>query len=145
MATEQAPKVLKQLGAQADAVFRRELVWEDELWRLTTSYYSEIDGFSYLEPKRVVGDVTALDGAEAASFGPVLARCCSVLKAVTGAELVYVYIFGGTVPHLHVHLAPHRAGDACCEELVRANADLIPETRLRETIARVRSMMQESR
>jgi hypothetical protein len=28
-----------------------------------------------------------------------------------GAELVYVNVFGERVPHLHLNLAPHRAGD----------------------------------
>jgi diadenosine tetraphosphate (Ap4A) HIT family hydrolase len=34
-------------------------------------------------------------------------------------ELVYVYVFGGGVPHLHLHLAPHRTGDALNTQLIR--------------------------
>jgi diadenosine tetraphosphate (Ap4A) HIT family hydrolase len=48
-----------------------------------------------------------------------------VLREETGAELVYVYIFGDGVPHLHVHLAPHRKGDALCDQMIRG--ELIEE------------------
>ena len=34
------------------------------------------------------------------------------LRAAAAAEKTYVYIFGDRVPHFHVNLAPHRAGDA---------------------------------
>jgi diadenosine tetraphosphate (Ap4A) HIT family hydrolase len=102
-----------------DAAFERTPVWEDALWRLTVSLSAEVAGFAYLEPKRHVPYITDLDGAEAASFGAVLARCSSALKAVTGTELVYVYIFGGGIPHLHVHIAPHRAGDALNDQMIR--------------------------
>ena len=27
-------------------------------------------------------------------------------------DWILVYIFGGSVPHLHIHLAPHHSGDA---------------------------------
>lgn len=103
----------------ADAEFNRIQVWEDEVWRLTVSLDSEVSGFAYLEPKRHVPYVTELDGAEAASFGPVLARCAGILREVTGADVVYTYIFGDGIPHLHVHLAPHRKGDALNDQMIR--------------------------
>ena len=101
-------------GTSADPGFFREQVWEDDLWRLTTSSGpgDPTLGFSYLEPKRHIAHITDLDGPEAATFGPVLARCTAALKAATDAELVYIYVFGDAIPHLHVHLAPHRRGDA---------------------------------
>ena len=34
-------------------------------------------------------------------------------------EVVYVYIFGDGVPHLHLHLAPHRPGDALNDQMIR--------------------------
>jgi diadenosine tetraphosphate (Ap4A) HIT family hydrolase len=104
---------------QIDQEFERVPVWEDALWRLTVSIAAEVPGFAYLEPKRHVAYVTDLDGAEAATFGAVLARCTRVLREVTGAEVVYVYIFGDGIPHLHVHLAPHRAGDALNDQMIR--------------------------
>lgn len=104
-----------------DADFGRVEVWRDDLWRLTTSLGpgDRTPGFSYLEPLRHIGYIHELDGEEAASFGPVIARCSSALKEATKAELVYVYIFGGGIPHLHVHLAPHVSGDALNDSLLR--------------------------
>lgn len=106
----------------------RVQVWEDALWRLTTSVGpGDITlGFSYLEPKRHIADITGLAGAEAATFGEVLARCTSVLKDVTGCELVYVYIFGGSIPHLHVHLAPHSTGDGLNDDLIKGAFETQP-------------------
>lgn len=101
-------------GAAADAELDRVQVWEDALWRLTTSAGpgNVTAGFSYLEPKRHIPSIADMDGDEAATFGPVLARCASALRDAVGARLVYVYIFGDHVPHLHAHLAPHVLGDA---------------------------------
>ncbi|MGO4722437.1 MULTISPECIES: hypothetical protein [unclassified Inquilinus] len=52
----------------------------------------------------------------------MLARCTRALKAAAGAEIVYVTIFGDGVPHLHAHLAPHRAGDALSDRMIRGEA-----------------------
>lgn len=93
--------------AMDDALMRTE-VWSDNLWRLTTARVTEVAGFSYLEPRRHISDLTALDGQEAATFGSTLARASAALKSISGADLVYVYIFGNDIPHFHVHLAPHR-------------------------------------
>ena len=86
-------------------------VWEDTYWRLTTSIAAEVAGFSYLEPKRHIADITHLDGEEARTFGETLARVTRILREETGSDLVYLYVFGDGVPHLHVHLAPHRIND----------------------------------
>lgn len=96
-------------GADADADLMRVQVWEDGDWRLTTAVVGEAPGFSFLEPKRHIRYVHELDGAAAATFGTVLAECTAAVKEATGAELVYVYIFGGSFDHLHVHLAPQTA------------------------------------
>ena len=106
-------------GAAADAELERSEVWQDAHWRLTVSLSSEVAGFAYLEPKRHIRYITELDGPEAATFGPALARGTNALKAATGAEVVYVYIFGDGVPHLHLHLAPHRPGDALSDQMIR--------------------------
>jgi diadenosine tetraphosphate (Ap4A) HIT family hydrolase len=107
--------------AAGDLELQRVQVWEDSLWRLTVSLDAEILAFSYLEPKRHIPHLTDLDGEEARTFGEVLARVSRVLKEETGAELVYVYIFGGGVPHLHVHLAPHRSGDGLNTQIIRGD------------------------
>jgi diadenosine tetraphosphate (Ap4A) HIT family hydrolase len=106
-------------GTAGDAELERIQVWEDAHWRLTMSLVAEVPGFSYLEPKRHIPHVTDLDGEEAATFGEVLARVTRVLRDETGVALVYVYIFGGSIPHLHVHLAPHRANDALNDQMIR--------------------------
>jgi diadenosine tetraphosphate (Ap4A) HIT family hydrolase len=36
-----------------------------------------------------------------------------------GGYRVYVYVFGGGVAHLHLHLAPHRTGDALNTQIIR--------------------------
>ncbi len=111
-----------------DADFGRVEVWRDSLWRLTTSTGpgDPTPGFSYLEPLRHIRYVHELDGEESATFGPVVARCAAALKEATSAELVYVYIFGGGIPHLHVHLAPHVAGDALNESILRGEFEERP-------------------
>jgi diadenosine tetraphosphate (Ap4A) HIT family hydrolase len=83
----------------------------------------EVAGFSYLEPRRHIGDIAALDGHEATSFGPTIARVTSALKAVTGVELVYVYVFGGGIPHLHVHLAPYVPGGPLNDQMVKGEVE----------------------
>jgi diadenosine tetraphosphate (Ap4A) HIT family hydrolase len=97
----------------------RATVWEDRLWRLSTALYGAVPGFSYLEPKRHISHITDLDGDEAASFGGTVARVTTALKDATAASLVYVYVFGGGVPHLHVHLAPHHEDDALNSAVIR--------------------------
>ena len=106
-------------GVAGDAELQRIQVWEDALWRLTLSLEAEVLGFAYLEPKRHIPHITDLADEEARTFGEVLARVTRVLREETGAELVYVYIFGGGVPHLHVHLAPHRPNDALNAQMIR--------------------------
>lgn len=106
-------------GIEGDPQLERIQVWEDSHWRLTMSLAAEVLGFSYLEPKRHIPHITDLDGAEAGTLGAVLARAARILREETGAELVYLYVFGGGVPHLHIHLAPHRKGDALSSQIVR--------------------------
>ena len=106
-------------GTAADEELERAEVWQDAHWRLTVSLSSEVAGFAYLEPRRHIRYITELDGAEAATFGPAMARSTRALQDATGAELVYVYIFGGGIPHLHVHLAPHRSGDGLNDQMIR--------------------------
>jgi diadenosine tetraphosphate (Ap4A) HIT family hydrolase len=98
--------------AAADRQFARTRVWEDALWRLSVVLQGPVPGFAHLEPKRHIPYVTDLDGAEAATFGTVLARVTAALREAAGAEKTYAYVFGDHVAHLHVNLAPHRPGDA---------------------------------
>ena len=106
-------------GVEADQELGVVQVWEDSYWRMTTSLDAEVLGFSYLESKRHIPYITDLDGEEARTFGEVLAYVTTALRDETGAELIYVYVFGGGVPHLHLHLAPHRAGDALNTQVIK--------------------------
>jgi diadenosine tetraphosphate (Ap4A) HIT family hydrolase len=115
------------LGSEGDKELDRVLVWEDSYWRLTTSLSGEVAGFSYLEPKRHIAHITDLDGKEARTFGPVLAKVTRALKESTGSELVYIYVFGGGIPHLHIHLGPHREGDPLNHQMLRGE---VTETKL---------------
>ena len=110
-------------GSDTDIELQRVQVWEDDLWRLTISLNAEVLAFAYLEPKRHITDITALDGEEARTFGEVLARVSEALRNETDADLVYVYVFGGGIPHLHVHLAPHHAGDALNTQMIRGEVE----------------------
>jgi diadenosine tetraphosphate (Ap4A) HIT family hydrolase len=113
-------------GSAADVELGRVQVWEDEHWRLTMATEGEVVGLSYLEPKRHVPHLTDLAGEEARTLGPVLARVARALKEATDSELVYVYVFGGGIPHLHVHLAPHRSGDALNDRMIRGEVTETP-------------------
>lgn len=96
----------------ADRFFGRTRVWTDGRWRLSVVGHGPVVGFAHLEPVRHIPYVTDLDGAEAATFGPILAKVTSALRAASGANLVYASVFGERVAHFHVNLAPHRPGDA---------------------------------
>jgi diadenosine tetraphosphate (Ap4A) HIT family hydrolase len=148
-------------GAAGDVELQRIEVWQDAHWRLTTSLFAEVPGFSYLEPKRHIPHITDLDGEEASTLGVVLAQVSRALRDATQAELVYVYVFGGGVPHLHLHLAPHRPGDALNTQMIQGavvektldtgvtvfESDKfapLPETELRSVAERIRQRLTES-
>lgn len=96
--------------AEADRFFERSRVWEDEHWRLSVVLRGAVAGFAHLEPHRHIPYITDLDGVEAATLGPVLARATAAVREATGADKVYVYVFGDRVPHLHFNLAPSHPG-----------------------------------
>src|ERR671929_1137527 len=84
-------------GVEADQELGVVQVWEDRYWRMTTSLDAEVLAFSYLEPKRHIPHITDLDGEEARTLGEIMARVTRALRDETGAELVYVYVFGGSI------------------------------------------------
>jgi diadenosine tetraphosphate (Ap4A) HIT family hydrolase len=95
--------------------------------------------FSYLIPRRHIPYITDLDGPEAATLGPILARCTSALREATGTTFVFANIFGERVAHLHVNLAPHSPGDALQggRRMVAEDAPLIGAAELREAADRL--------
>jgi diadenosine tetraphosphate (Ap4A) HIT family hydrolase len=111
-----------------------------------------------LEPKRHIEDITRLDGEEARTFGQTIGHVTAAIKGATGAELVYVYVFGGHVRHLHLHLAPHREGDSLNDAMTKGEVDeqpllggavaivskdypAAPEPELRATAERIRAAL----
>jgi diadenosine tetraphosphate (Ap4A) HIT family hydrolase len=94
-------------GAEGDPELDRVEVWRDDHWRLSMSRHTATRGFAYLEPIRHIPFLADLDGPEAATFGPAIAGASAALREASGARLVYAYVFGGGIPHLHVHLAPN--------------------------------------
>ena len=88
------------------------------------STYEAVKGFCYLEPKRHIPYITNLNGTEAAELGPTIAKAARAVKGATGAKLVYVYIYGDHIPHLHIHLAPHVDGDLYANDVIRSDVKL---------------------
>lgn len=145
-------------GPGGDEELDRVEVWRDAHWRLSMSRHSPTRGFGYLEPLRHIPYLADLDGPEAATFGPVIARASAALRDASGASLVYAYVFGGGIPHLHVHLAPNepkgvlstilisgeveerKLPSGATEVLSRDHPDL-PEAETTAVIARARELM----
>ena len=123
-ASKMAEKDCAICSGKADDTFKRFEVWSNERWRLSMSTYKAVRGFCYLEPKRHIQYITDLDGKEALEFGSVLAIVSNAIKYATNAKLVYVYIYGGHIPHLHVHLAPHKDGDIFVDDVIKSNVQL---------------------
>ena len=110
-------------GPDGDEELFRVEVWRDDLWRLSMSRRSPTLGFAYLEPVRHIPHLADLDGPEATTFGPVVARASAVLREATGASLVYAFVFGGGIPHLHVHLAPNTPEGVLNTALIRGEVE----------------------
>jgi diadenosine tetraphosphate (Ap4A) HIT family hydrolase len=145
-------------GPAGDAEMGRTEVWRNEHWRLSMAVRGETLGFAYLEPLRHIPYLADLDGPEAATFGSAIARASHALREATGAPLVYAYVFGGGIPHLHVHLAPNRpegvlntailSGEveerklpSGATEMVSRDHPTLPEAELGAVIERVRRLM----
>jgi diadenosine tetraphosphate (Ap4A) HIT family hydrolase len=119
-------------------------VWTDGRWRLSVVGQGPVVGFAHLEPVRHIPYVTDLDGADASTFGPVLAAMTSALRAVVGADLVYAAVFGERVGHFHVNLAPHREGDALAggPAMIVPGAADAPAADHRDAVAGVRDRLR---
>lgn len=145
-------------GPDADAELDRVEVWRDATWRLSMSRHGPTLGFAYLEPIRHVPYLTDLAGEEAATFGAVLARASTVLREASEAALVYAYVFGGGIPHFHIHLAPNEPAGVLNTALIEGRieerklpsgaTDIIsldhpdlPEAQVAAVIERVRAAM----
>jgi diadenosine tetraphosphate (Ap4A) HIT family hydrolase len=153
-----APDCLLCRGADGDPELDRVEVWRDAQWRLSMSRRSSTLAFGYLEPIRHIPYLADLDGPEAASFGPAIARASAALREASGARLVYAYVFGGGIPHLHVHLAANAPEGVLSTHLIAGEIEErklpsgateitskdhpdLPEEELERVIGRVRELM----
>lgn len=110
-------------GPDGDQELDRVEVWRDDQWRLSMSRHSPTLGFGYLEPIRHIPYLADLDGPEAATFGPAVAKASAALREASGATLVYAFVFGGGIPHLHVHLAPNQPEDVLNTVLISGEVE----------------------
>ncbi|HEX3220193.1 MAG TPA: hypothetical protein VHU77_09255 [Candidatus Limnocylindria bacterium] len=122
MSDEAKPACMLCRVPEIDAQLDREEVWRDEHWRLSMARTGSTLGFGYLEPIRHVPYLADLDGEEATTFGPAIARASRVLREATGA-LVYAYVFGGGIAHVHVHLAPNAPEGVLNTELISGRVE----------------------
>lgn len=63
-------------------------------------------GYLMVEPKRHVPMLGDLTTQEAARLGVAVNRAAAALRATEDVEHIYSFVFGDSVPHLHVHIAP---------------------------------------
>lgn len=106
-------------NGDADSIFKRKVVWSNERWKLSLSSYRAVRGFSYLEPVEHIESIDKLDDEFSTEFGFLLVKFTKVLKEILKVKLVYVYIFGDHISHLHAHLAPHTEGDYLYADIVK--------------------------
>ena len=145
-------------GPDGDAGLMRTEVWRDDHWRLSMAVQGEVLGFASLEPIRHIPYLADRDCPEAATFGPAVARAAHALREATGAPLVYAYVFGGGIPHLHVHLAPNRPEGALNTAIITGDLEerklpsgateytslthtAVPQAQVSAVIERVRQLM----
>jgi histidine triad (HIT) family protein len=93
--------------AEDERVLVSHVVTPDVLGREGSTAYL---GHLFVEPRRHVPGMADLTDAEAQDVGWWCMRTSRALRDVTGAEHVYVAVFGDGVPHLHVHLLPRFPG-----------------------------------
>jgi diadenosine tetraphosphate (Ap4A) HIT family hydrolase len=113
-------------GAEGDAELDVVEVWRDDVWRLTMARHGPSLGFAYLEPIRHIPYLADLDGLEAETLGSTIARAYRALRAASGAPLVYAYVFGGGVSHLHIHLAPNLPAGVLSTQLIEGTVEQRP-------------------
>jgi diadenosine tetraphosphate (Ap4A) HIT family hydrolase len=88
---------------------RPDIVHADDLWHASLLPGREVPGWLVLCLRRHAEEATGMNPAEAATFGPLVARLSEALKAATAAERVYLMAFGEEFPHWHVLLAARPA------------------------------------
>jgi diadenosine tetraphosphate (Ap4A) HIT family hydrolase len=102
-------------------------------------------GYLILKPRRHVTAVADLDPAEAADFGVVAQRLMAAMREVLSPERIYLFAFGESQAHLHVHLMPRYPGmpprGGALIERVFAHEWLVDEAAAAETARRIRESL----
>ncbi len=91
-------------AAQGGVIFADDLVYVGHIHALeSTTVYR---GYLMIEPKRHVPILGDLTDQEAARLGVVVNRTAAALRSVENVEHVYSFVFGDTIPHVHIHVVP---------------------------------------
>src|SRR5207237_4117460 len=96
-------------AVRAERELHRMTVWDDAVWRLSTTLFGAIPGFSYLEPKRHVPHITDLTGEEARVLAPYR-EGDALNSAVLRGELIAEKQPNGTTIVRSVDFPPRPAG-----------------------------------
>ncbi|MFD9130209.1 HIT family protein [Kitasatospora sp. NPDC059571] len=107
----------RQTAAGAANLPPRELIAEDEHWRVAHAFGSALAGWLVLLPRRHVTAVSELTGDEAAGLGSWQVRLSRALAEVTGCAKTYVAQFAEKegFARVHFHIVPR--GPELAEEL----------------------------
>jgi diadenosine tetraphosphate (Ap4A) HIT family hydrolase len=130
-------------AAEGGVLFQDDLVYAGHIHTMgnPTAYR----GWLVVETKRHVTGLGDLTDEEAAAVGRLMNRVARVQKDSEGAEHVYAFVFGDSVPHLHVHLAPRYPGTPRDYWGSRLNewpdAARVTEAEMRELVAQLRGRL----
>lgn len=91
------------------------VIYQDERVYASHAHIAEGQTSTYLgwlvvETQRHVPGIADLSDEEGRAVGLLAARLSRVLKSVTAAEHIYVFVLGHNVPHFHLHLLPRYPG-----------------------------------
>ena len=132
-------------NGNADSIFKRKIVWSNKRWNLSLSRYLAVKGFAYLEPVEHFESIDKLDDELSKEFGLLAVKFTKILKEVFKVKLVYVYVFGDHISHLHVHLAPHSEGDFLYSKIITPDVsfpeDTLTEKEFNNLASCIRKMM----
>ena len=81
-------------------------VVETEHWRAGVFPGFDVPGWLFLGMRRHAEGPMAMDGDEAATYGPTVARLTGAVQEATGAPRVYVIAYGELYPHWHCLVSP---------------------------------------
>jgi diadenosine tetraphosphate (Ap4A) HIT family hydrolase len=106
-----------------------ETLFEDDTWALQG--FGDVPGWAILWLRRHAEGIEELTPAELGSLGPTVERVSAAIRRATGAERVYLQVYGEAAPHFHVVLlargsgvtAAHRGPALLANAVAYADAD----------------------